>query len=399
MSTADARSPLARLWAYEGNHHGRVRRAVLWTVLNKIFDVAPEILIGMAVDVVVSGNDSLVGQWFGVEGRERQLVLLAAVNFLIWLLESFTEWLSSLEWRRLSQTVEHELRMDAYGHVQRLELSYFEDRSSGGLMAVLNDDVNQLERFLDVGANEIIRTAVNVALVGLVFAAISWQMFVVAFLPMPVIIWGSVWYQRRFQPRYARVREQVGVLSGTLANNLGGITTIKAFTAEKREAARVDADSRAYMAANEAAIRLSSAFVPLIRVAILIGFTATLLIGGHQAIGGELRVGLFSVLVFMTQRLLWPLTRLGEVMDLYQRGMASTRRILDLIDTPVTIAPGARDLPSPPAGAVRFDDVHFRYSTGPEVLRPQRTRHTSTCRPATSACSPVPGRATRCGRC
>ena len=120
------------------------------------------------------------------------------------------------------------------------------------------------------------------------------------------------------------MRDQVGDLSGTLANNLGGIATIKAFTAEAARGRSASAPSRRPTAeANADAIRLSSAFVPLIRIAILIGFTITLLIGGNMVINGTLNVGFFSVLVFMTQRLLWPLTRLGETFDLYQRAMAS----------------------------------------------------------------------------
>jgi ATP-binding cassette subfamily B protein len=95
----------------------------------------------------------------------------------------------------------------------------------------------------------------------------------------------------------------------------------------------------------------------------------TLLIGGHMTLNGSLNVGFFSVLVFMTQRLHWPLTRLGETFDLYQRAMASTRRILDLMGVEPTIVEGSRRLPRPVAGAVRFEDVRFSYSTGPEVLK------------------------------
>ncbi|HWH14819.1 MAG TPA: ABC transporter ATP-binding protein [Miltoncostaeaceae bacterium] len=369
LAVADrSAAPLVRLWRYARGHRRRVVWATAMSASNKVFDVAPEILIGAAIDVVVRGDGSFVSQIAGVDGRWNQLLVLGVLNFLIWLLESVTEWAASLAWRNLAQTVEHELRMDTYAHVQRLELAYFEDASTGGLMAVLNDDVNQLERFLDVGANEIIRTAMNVLLVGLVFFLASPTLAVLAFLPIPVIIWGSVLYQRRLTPRYAHVRERVGALSGSLANNLGGIATIKAFTAEDREVARIGAESEAYREANAEAIRFSSAFVPLIRVAILIGFTFTLLVGGRMALNGTLEVGLYSVLVFMTQRLLWPLTRLGEVFDLYQRGMASTRRILDLLGVRPAIQPGARDLPAPAAGAIRFRDVRFAYATGPEVL-------------------------------
>ena len=343
--------------------------ATTLSVLNKIFDVVPEILIGAAVDVIVRADDSFVADVTGIDGRWGQLVALASVNAVVWLLESATEWGYQLAWRNLAQTVEHEARMDAYSHVQGLELAYFEDQSTGGLMAILNDDVNQLERFLDVGANNLIRTLANVVLVGIVFLLASPLLTLVAFLPIPVILWGSFRYQRRLEPLYRSVRDQVGRLSGTLANNLGGIATIKAFTAEARETERVGRESEAYRIANREAIRLSSAFVPLIRIAILLGFTMTLLVGGRSVIDGNLEVGFFSVLVFMTQRLLWPLTTLGETFDLYQRAMASTRRILDLLAVRPQVIEGGGRLPRPPAGAVRFEDVRFAYSSGPEVLR------------------------------
>ncbi len=361
--------PLIRLWRYAAPHRARIVAATTLSVANKVFDVVPEILIGAAVDVIVRGDDSWVADVTGIDSVWSQLVALAVLNAVVWLLESATEWGYQLVWRNLAQTVEHEARMDAYSHVQGLELAYFEDQSTGGLMAILNDDVNQLERFLDVGANNIIRTLTNVVLVGIVFLLASPLLALVAFLPIPVILWGSFRYQRRLEPLYRGVRDQVGRLSGTLANNLGGIATIKAFTAEERETERVERESEAYRVANREAIRFSSAFVPLIRIAILFGFTMTLLVGGRAVIDGNLEVGFFSVLVFMTQRLLWPLTTLGETFDLYQRAMASTRRILDLLAVRPQVIEGGGRLPRPPAGAVRFEDARFAYSSGPEVLR------------------------------
>ncbi|MGL4297440.1 MAG: ABC transporter ATP-binding protein, partial [Candidatus Neomicrothrix subdominans] len=312
-------------------------------------------------DVVVRGNQSLVADWFGIEDRWSQLLLLAGVTVVIWVFESITDYASSIVWRNLAQSVEHTARSDLYRHLQTLELAWFEDRSSGGLLSVVNDDVNQLERFLDVGASEVIRTATNVVLVGAFFFIVSPTLALVAFVPIPLIIVGSLRYQRRLEPHYAAVRESVGDLSTTLTNNLGGIATIRSFVAEEREARRVDRLSENYRDANRRAIKVSSAFVPLIRMAILAAFTITLLVGGRAAIEGTLAVGLFSTLVFMTQRLLWPLTRMGEVMDLYQRAAASVIRILDLLAVQPGIRPGARELAEPVRGAVRFDRVNFAY--------------------------------------
>ncbi|HLT16975.1 MAG TPA: ABC transporter ATP-binding protein [Acidimicrobiales bacterium] len=361
--------PLRQLWRHARRHRPKVVLAVVLSILNKVCDVAPELLIGAAVDVVANEQQSFVGRLFGIEDRFDQLTALAAITVVVWVLESVSDYFADLTWRNLAQAIEHDTRMEAYAHVQQLEVAYFEDTSSGGLMSVLNDDVNQLERFLDFGANELILTAANVVLVGVTFYLISPQLTLLAFLPIPVIVAGSLRYQRTLERRYDAVRAAAGRIAGTLSNNLGGIATIKAFTAEDREVERVAVDSRAYADANADAIRYSSAFIPLIRMAILAGFTMTLVVGGRATIDGNLEVGLFSVLVFMTQRLLWPLTRLGEVLDLYQRAMASCRRIFGLLEIEPRIQPGTRDLSEPVRGEVRFEDVWFAYGDGQPVLK------------------------------
>jgi ATP-binding cassette subfamily B protein len=153
-------------------------------------------------------------------------------------------------------------------------------------------------------------------------------------------LWGSFRYQKSLEPRYAEVRHAAGQMNALLENDLSGMTTIQSFTAEARETRRVGELSQKYRMANKEAIRLSAAFTPLIRMAILVGFTATLLLGGWMTLQGTLAVGAYSVLVFMTQRLLWPLTRLGETFDLYQRAMASSTRVLDLLNSPIEITEG-----------------------------------------------------------
>jgi len=359
-------APLGRLWNYAQPYRDRIAMATLWSILNKAMDIAPPFLIGMAIDVVVRQEDSFLAS-LGISDPRMQLVVLAAITFVVWALESLFEYLLGVSWRNLAQTIQHDLRTDSYAHMQDLELGFFEDRRSGDLMAVLNDDVNQLERFLDIGANEVIQMFTTVILIGTAFFIIAPSVAWLAFLPVPIIIWGSFRFQRRIEPRYEVVREQAAAINSLLANNLGGIATIKAFTAENREVARINLESDRYRAANSAAIKLSSAFSPLIRVAILVGFTATLVWGGFLVLDGALSVGLYSVMVFLTQRLLWPLTRLGQTFDLYQRAMASSKRIFGVLDTEASLADGSDDL-GPIAGSLALESVQFSYADGYPVL-------------------------------
>ena len=368
MPDAAQTPPLRRLWRYAHRYRKRIIIASIWSFLNKAVDIAPPFLIGMAIDVVVNGQDSMLGR-LGVDGQKQQIIVIALLSGVIWGLESLFEYLFGVEWRNLAQSIQHGLRMDTYEHIQELDVGYFEDKATGDLMAVLNDDVNQLERFLDVGANEVIQLLTTVVLIGASFFIIAPSVAWLAFLPVPIILWGSLLFQKRIEPRYAVVREEAAAINSQLSNNLGGMSTIKAFTAEDREVDRIGRASEKYRSANRAAIKLSSAFTPLIRIAILFGFTAMLIWGGFLAIDGSLNVGLYSVMVFLTQRLLWPLTRLGQTVDLYQRAMASTRRILDVLDTKPTIVNGDQPLTSQQArGKIVFDDVTFSYDAGFPVI-------------------------------
>ncbi len=357
-------SPLRRLLHAVRPHRARVRAAAAWSVSNKVLDLAPPLLIGASVSIVVDREDSWIAP-LGVTDPGGQLLVLGGLTLVVWILESVTEYLLKISWRNLAQTVQHELRLDAWRHVQDLEMAWFEDRSTGGLMSVLNDDVNQLERFLDNGANELLQVTTTVLVIGGLFFALEPSVAWMGCLPMPFILWGSVRYQRLLAPRYAAVRREVGMLNHQLANDLGGIATIKSFTAEAHEAERLERTSDDYRAANARAIRLSSAFSPLIRMIIVAGFTAMLVAGGYRVLDGRLDVGAYTVMVFLVQRLLWPLTRLGETFDLYQRAMASTTRILDLLATPPAVTSGPVRLdPADVRGEVVFDDVRFAYAAG-----------------------------------
>jgi len=372
MSSPDQVPAIRRLWNYAAGYRKRIVVASTYSFLNKAVDLAPPFLIGMAIDVVVNGSDSFLGS-LGIEDPKVQILAIAAATFVIWGLESWFEYLLGVEWRNLAQSIQHDLRIETYGHLQELDVEYFENRSSGDLMAVLNDDVNQLERFLDIGANEVIQVMTTVVLIGIAFFLIAPSVAWLAFLPIPVILWGSFKFQKKIEPRYALVREEAATINSQLANNIGGVTTIKAFNAEEREVERIEQASSNYQEANRAAIKLSSAFTPLIRIAILVGFTATLVWGGFQALEGTLNVGLYSVMVFLTQRLLWPLTRLGQTVDLYQRAMASTNRILDVLDTDPTIIDGATRIdPGSAKGLIEFSDVGFAYDEGFPVLEGAR---------------------------
>lgn len=360
---------LKRLINYSSHKKREIRLAVLYSILNKTFDLAPPLLIGLAVETVISTQKTFLYR-HGLQLLITQLSFIAGLTFIIWALESLFEYLFQVYWRNLAQEIQHQIRKDCYQHLQNLELAYFENKSTGNLMNILNDDVNQLERFLDGGANSLIQVSTTVIIIGLIFFILSPLVALLSFLPIPFILIGSFYYQRKIEPRYAQVREQAGHLGSLLTNNLSAMATIKSYNAEKFELTRLDQQSRKYSLANEVAIKLSSSFSPLIRMIVLIGFLCAMIVGGYQTQTGEIAVGSYSVLIFMTQRLLWPLTGLGQTFDLFQRAMASVNRLLNLLDTPISILSGTRLISREKVrGHIQFKNVSFAYSNNNLILK------------------------------
>tara|TARA_B100000029_G_scaffold277802_1_gene272234 strand:- start:3129 stop:4898 length:1770 start_codon:yes stop_codon:yes gene_type:complete len=363
------KNPLKRLLNHLRGKNKKVFFASLFSILNKIFDLAPPVLIGAAVDIVVRKEDSILAE-YGYPDPKDQISVLAILTVIIWAMESLFQYCYACLWRTLAQEVQHSLRTECYSHVQNLHMGWFKEQSQGDLMSVMNDDINQLERFLDEGANDLLQVATTVIVISAAFFSIESSIAVWAMLPIPFIILGSFKFQNKISPRYALVRKRVGELNALLANNLMGISTIKSFTKEKYETERIKKSSNLYVEANKHAISLSSAFTPLIRMVIVVGFTATLVYGGNLALTGKLEVAAYSVMVFMTQRLLWPLTNLGRTFDLYHRAMASTVRVLDLLDTKIEVREGGLTFKKNNIrGKIQFKNVSFGYEGRPPLFK------------------------------
>ena len=361
MKSTSNQNPIVRLYLNLRDERKLLFFAFLSSIINRILDLAPPVIIGLAVDIVVKEQNSWIGS-FGIKDVPFQLVFLAFASGIVWSGESFFQYLYSVLWRNIAQISQHKLRIKAYDHIQKLDMQFFDRDNTGRLLSILNDDINQLERFLDHGANEIIQLFVSVLIIGGTMLLVAPKIAIFAFIPIPFIFWGSIRFQKRLAPKYKDVRSKAGLLASRLNNNLGGILTIKSFTTEKWELNRLNKESLSYQKSNKSAIKLSSAFIPLIRFAILFAFIAILLIGGFQVWNKTLNVGTYSFLVFITQRLLWPLTTLGHVLDDFQRSLASINRVVDLIDTPIEIKDGNKKIDLKTInGEIIFKNIFFNY--------------------------------------
>lgn len=367
----EPRRPMWRLFRFIDQYRSAFWFSIGSSVTNKIFDLMPPFLTAWIIDSVSGQIPTWIPQLTGWEEPWPIVMFLAMLTIAIFGLESFFEWLHKRGFMRLAQRVQHDLRLQAYAALQKREMAYFESQRTGNLMAMLNDDVNQLERFLNSSFNSLIQLTTLVIVAGWSLISVSWQLGLLSMLPIPFIIWGSIYYQRKIAPYYREVREGVGALGNRLENNISGMLVIKSFTAEKYEQERIEQVSANYRDANFRAIRWSAVYFPLIRIPIALGFAGALLLGSYWVLfePGTFSLGSLAFFAMMIQRLLWPVTILGTVFDEYQRAKASARRIFGLLDTPTQIFDPAEPVEVDRLkGNIELQDVHFSYFSDQPVL-------------------------------
>jgi ABC-type multidrug transport system fused ATPase/permease subunit len=269
----------------------------------------------------------------------------------------------------LGQRFIFELRVQLYAYLQRLSLSFFERTSTGELMSRVTNDVNALENFVTHGSA---LSAVNLLrLVGasIVLFVLDWRLALWVLVPVPILAVSLRLFNTRVRPIYRRVRDRLGDINARLQDNLAGIQVIQAFGQEEQELQRFSAESEHYYQEQVRGIRHWSAFFPAMSFTATLGTVAILGVGAMMAVRGEISLGTLVAFLSYLQAVYGPISSLVEVDNVFQQAIAAGERIFELLDERPEIAdaPEAIEL-SYVKGDVAFDDVHFRYRTGDEVL-------------------------------
>jgi ATP-binding cassette subfamily B protein len=354
-----SRDPVVVLW----RRYGKAMVAptvAAW--LMRLFDLALPFCIGAAVDILATGPSAWIAG-LGITTAGGQIVFVAILLMIGAALSSGFEYVQWRLWRRLGQRIRMDMRLEVYNHVQTLDLAYIEGKSSGELLNLLLDDVDRVSRFFDYRAMEAVSalTVLLIPLLALIFLTPLTALLL--FLPIPLTIISSRWFQERLGPAYDDVRVASDRLALELSTSLNGFVTIRSFTAEKRVSAQIAGTSHVYRLRNDSANELASAFNPVMRMWVALGFDLVLLTFGLFASKTPFSIGAFSGLVYASFRTWYPLTRLGDLVDELTHARAALTRIQALLDTQATIAGGSESLTASDRGAeVVFDSVSFEYA-------------------------------------
>lgn len=272
---------------------------------------------------------------------------------------------------RLEQTVVHELRTDVFVSLQRLSISYFEQRSTGEIMSRVNNDTEHVERIFIDGLEGVLTAVLTLIGITVMLFTLNWRLAALSLLPIPILMWSASWFTRTVHGYYHEIRKGSAELNGYLQDALSGIRETMGFNRQAYEQDRFGRISKAYSDSNLKAMYLWSMYSPGM---ILIGSLGTVLIvwyGAGEVLEGRLTLG--ELVLFLSYLALFyvPINQIHSVNHMLQHALAASERVFEVLDavSDVVDKPG---LPYPNKnlhGDVRFEDVEFRYRPDVPVLK------------------------------
>ena len=378
--------PIGRLLEYARPYWPRITLGVVAAMLTRFARLVPPVIVATTIDRVVLGSADPgllteagllpAGAITGEAARLAFLRRLVVIAALAYLLRSATRFGSRYLLQSSAQKIQRDLRNDTYDHLQHLSMDFFANHQTGGMMSILNSDINRLEQFLNTEFRQLIRVVATVGGIAAVLWYYAPTLAIIALAPVPIIGLASAVFLRWIEPRYKSLRETVARLNTRLENNLGGVAVVKAFNRYAFERDRVAERSEAYHDEKVAALRIRRGFFATLRLLTGVVFVLILFVGGRAIITtppGEaalISTGAFAAFFLYLRRLYSPMRRIGRSANKYQLAKSSAERVFGLLGREPTVTePEDPHVPDGIDGDVAFEDVWFGYDDREPVLK------------------------------
>ncbi|AUV84042.1 multidrug ABC transporter ATP-binding protein [Salinigranum rubrum] len=356
--------------------------ALVTSLLGRTIALVPPLVLGVAIDAVFVGNAPytlpLVPPEHLPTSRVEGLWFSAALVASALVLSVLLTWAQGVGFSLFSNRVQHRVRVDAYDAMQGLDMSFFDDKQTGQVMSILNNDVRNLKSFLNGTVGGVVQLLVTVTAIAGILFYLNAQLALVTLVAVPLLGTFTVWFMRTVRPLYRALRQSVGDLNTRIENNLDGIEVIKTSSTEGFETSRVSDASWTTYLKTWAVVKLEYLYQPGMELMAGIAFAFTFVVGGLWLVAGPpgpftgtLLVGEFVTFLFMTQRFVDPLAGAGRIVNSYENARASAERIFDLADRPVLVAESETPVALPRErvdGRIEYDDVSFGYRVDDPVL-------------------------------
>jgi len=333
-------------------------------VVGSAASLAQPYLIKLAIDRYIA-----VGR---LEGLDR----LAGLYFVILVASFAAEYVQTWTLQLTGQRIMFDLRMAIYGHLQRLDLRYYDRNPVGRLMTRVTSDVDVLNDLFTSGIITVFGDVLSLVGIMGVMLWMNWRLALVAFATMPLIVFVTQWFRKNVRESYRVVRGWIARINAFLQENITGMMTVQLFRREALNFARFDEIDAKHRDANIESIFYYAVFYPAIEAVSALASALIVWYGGGRVIQNALTLGSLVAFLQYSQRFFRPISDMSEKFNVLQAAMASSERIFGLLDEPIAVMPPAQPVarPSPAAGHIRFENVWFSYTTSVPAgdLRPSQ---------------------------
>ncbi len=350
---------MRRLLGYLRAHRRSVVIALVAIVGHSAMQLVQPLLTRMAIDDYI-----LAGSLDGLDQIALLFLLILMASFVLEFVETYTM-------QMMGQRIMFDLRMEIYGHLQRLDVRFYDRNPVGRLMTRVTTDVDALNDLFASGVVSAFRDVFTLLGIMVILVIMDWRLAIVAFSVLPLIVIVTRWFRTHARASYREVRGWIARINATLHENITGMSTVQLFGRERRNLAAFDEVNGGHRDANLASIFYYATFYPAIE---FVGALASALIiwfGGGWEMEDTLTLGSLVAFLQYSQRFFRPISDLSEKFNILQAAMASSERIFGLLDTPVEISSPAspRTPPSARTGRIAFEGVSFAYRDDDRVLR------------------------------
>jgi ATP-binding cassette subfamily B protein len=319
--------------------------------------LAPPFLAKYALD------DALKGKGFGVLLLIVGLFLASGLAF--WGMSYVQTYLTGWVGERMLA----DLRIQLFAHLQRLSLGFFERNRAGVLISRLTNDVEALDQLVTDGVSSLVQNTLTLVGTAIILFVLDWRLALATLAVIPLMSIATAIFRTRSTRAYRAVRERLGLVTATLAEDIAGMRVVQAFTREQANMRNFSEINDRYRASNHETVVLNGLYFPFVDLLSSIALAVVIGYGGHLYFAGQVSLGTLFAFMLYVQNFFDPVQMLSQLYNTFLSATAALDKITEVLDQEPQVrdSAGARDLPAI-EGHVRFDDVRFTYGTGPEVL-------------------------------
>jgi ABC-type multidrug transport system fused ATPase/permease subunit len=262
-----------------------------------------------------------------------------------------------------------DLRIKLFGHLQRLSLGFFERTRAGVIISRLTNDVEALDQLVTDGVTTLVQSTLTLVGTAILLFVLDWRLALATLAVIPIMSVGTVLFRVRSSRAYAAVRERLGLVTATLAEDIAGMRIVQAFTREQRNIAHFGEVAERYRESNMQTVVLNALYFPFVDLLSSVALAVVLGYGGHLYFQGDVTIGTLFAFMLYVQNFFDPVQQLSQLYNTFLSATAALDKIMDVLDEEPQVldVPGARDLPQV-EGCVQFESVRFGYGDGPDVL-------------------------------